>query len=41
MVKGEMGSLTLNIRASVDKEKRPLFLINDYFYTNIDETPFR
>ncbi|XP_062316943.1 voltage-dependent calcium channel subunit alpha-2/delta-4 isoform X1 [Osmerus eperlanus] len=40
MVKGEMGSLTLNIRASVDKEKRPLFLINNYFYTNIDETPF-
>ncbi|KAM9753047.1 voltage-dependent calcium channel subunit alpha-2/delta-4-like isoform 1-T1 [Menidia menidia] len=40
MVKGETGSMTLSIRASVDKGKRPLYLINDYFYTNIDETPF-
>ncbi|XP_024911913.1 voltage-dependent calcium channel subunit alpha-2/delta-4-like [Cynoglossus semilaevis] len=40
MVRGETGSLTINIRASVDKGKRPLYLINDYFYTNIDETPF-
>ncbi|XP_070686467.1 voltage-dependent calcium channel subunit alpha-2/delta-4 [Pempheris klunzingeri] len=40
MVKGETGSLTLSIRASVDKGKRPLFLVNDYYYTNIDETPF-
>uniref|UniRef100_A0AAV2KTW1 VWFA domain-containing protein n=1 Tax=Knipowitschia caucasica TaxID=637954 RepID=A0AAV2KTW1_KNICA len=40
MVRGETGSLTLNIRASLDKAKRPLYLVNDYFYTNIDETPF-
>ncbi|XP_038136465.1 voltage-dependent calcium channel subunit alpha-2/delta-4-like [Cyprinodon tularosa] len=40
MVKGETGSITLNIRASVDKGKRPLYLINNYFYTNIAETPF-
>ncbi|XP_071399144.1 voltage-dependent calcium channel subunit alpha-2/delta-4, partial [Centroberyx affinis] len=40
MVKGETGSLTLPFRASVDKGKRPLYLVNDYFYTNIDETPF-
>ncbi|XP_045893473.1 voltage-dependent calcium channel subunit alpha-2/delta-4-like isoform X4 [Micropterus dolomieu] len=40
MVRGETGSISLNIRASVDKGKRPLYLINDYFYTNIDETPF-
>ncbi|KAM9376258.1 voltage-dependent calcium channel subunit alpha-2/delta-4-like [Pholidichthys leucotaenia] len=40
MVKGETGTLTLNIRASVDNGKRPLYLINEYFYTNIDETPF-
>ncbi|XP_041852208.1 voltage-dependent calcium channel subunit alpha-2/delta-4-like [Melanotaenia boesemani] len=40
MVKGETGSITLSIRASVDKGKRPLYLVNDYFYTNIDETPF-
>uniref|UniRef100_A0A3B3ZXI4 VWFA domain-containing protein n=1 Tax=Periophthalmus magnuspinnatus TaxID=409849 RepID=A0A3B3ZXI4_9GOBI len=41
MVRGETGSLTLSIRASIDKgQKRPLYLVNDYFYTNIDETPF-
>ncbi|XP_047189518.1 voltage-dependent calcium channel subunit alpha-2/delta-4-like [Scophthalmus maximus] len=40
MVKGQTGSLSLSIRASVDKGKRPLYLINDYFYTNIDDTPF-
>ncbi|KAE8296692.1 Voltage-dependent calcium channel subunit alpha-2/delta-4 [Larimichthys crocea] len=40
MVRGETGSSSLSIRASVDKGKRPLFLINDYYYTNIDETPF-
>ncbi|XP_028285672.1 voltage-dependent calcium channel subunit alpha-2/delta-4-like isoform X2 [Parambassis ranga] len=40
MVRGETGSNTLSVRASVDKGKRPMFLVNDYFYTNIDETPF-
>ncbi|CAF92512.1 unnamed protein product [Tetraodon nigroviridis] len=40
MVKGQTGSLSLSVRASVDKAKRPLFLINEYFYTNIDDTPF-
>uniref|UniRef100_A0A669C1G4 Calcium voltage-gated channel auxiliary subunit alpha2delta 4 n=1 Tax=Oreochromis niloticus TaxID=8128 RepID=A0A669C1G4_ORENI len=40
MVKGETGTLSLNIRASVDKGKRPLYLTNEYFYTNIDDTPF-
>uniref|UniRef100_A0AAX7UCY9 VWFA domain-containing protein n=1 Tax=Astatotilapia calliptera TaxID=8154 RepID=A0AAX7UCY9_ASTCA len=40
MVKGETGTLSLNIRASVDKGKRPLYLTNEYFYTNIDNTPF-
>ncbi|KAM4734805.1 voltage-dependent calcium channel subunit alpha-2/delta-4-like isoform 2-T2 [Anableps anableps] len=40
MVKGETGSITLNIRASVDKGKRPMYLINNYFYTDIAETPF-
>lgn len=40
MVKGETGTLTLDVRASVDKGKRPLFLKNDYFYTIIDDTPF-
>ncbi|XP_030281073.1 voltage-dependent calcium channel subunit alpha-2/delta-4-like isoform X4 [Sparus aurata] len=40
MVKGQTGSTSLNVRASVDKGKRPLYLTNNYFYTNIDETPF-
>ncbi|KAM7003256.1 voltage-dependent calcium channel subunit alpha-2/delta-4-like [Tautogolabrus adspersus] len=40
MVRGETGTISLNVRASVDKGKRPLYLTNDYFYTNIDETPF-
>uniref|UniRef100_A0A673X716 Calcium voltage-gated channel auxiliary subunit alpha2delta 4 n=1 Tax=Salmo trutta TaxID=8032 RepID=A0A673X716_SALTR len=40
MVKGETGTLSLNVRASVDKAKRPMFLTNDYFYTTINDTPF-
>uniref|UniRef100_A0A7N8YIZ6 VWFA domain-containing protein n=1 Tax=Mastacembelus armatus TaxID=205130 RepID=A0A7N8YIZ6_9TELE len=40
MVRGETGSMSLSIRASVDKGKRPLYLVNEYFYTNIDDTPF-
>uniref|UniRef100_A0A3Q3JQ73 VWFA domain-containing protein n=1 Tax=Monopterus albus TaxID=43700 RepID=A0A3Q3JQ73_MONAL len=40
MVNGETGSISLSVRALVDKGKRPLYLINEYFYTNIDETPF-
>ncbi|KAK1888159.1 Voltage-dependent calcium channel subunit alpha-2/delta-4, partial [Dissostichus eleginoides] len=40
MVRGQTGSMRLSVRASVDKAKRPLYLVNDYFYTNIDETPF-
>uniref|UniRef100_A0A8C1XJE5 Calcium channel, voltage-dependent, alpha 2/delta subunit 4b n=1 Tax=Cyprinus carpio TaxID=7962 RepID=A0A8C1XJE5_CYPCA len=40
MVKGETGTLSLDVRAAVDKGKRPLFLKNEYFYTTINETPF-
>ncbi|XP_016116595.1 voltage-dependent calcium channel subunit alpha-2/delta-4-like isoform X3 [Sinocyclocheilus grahami] len=40
MVKGETGTLNLDVRAAVDKGKRPVFLKNDYFYTTINETPF-
>uniref|UniRef100_A0A672NT59 Voltage-dependent calcium channel subunit alpha-2/delta-4-like n=1 Tax=Sinocyclocheilus grahami TaxID=75366 RepID=A0A672NT59_SINGR len=40
MVKGKTGTLTLDVRAAVDKGKRPFFLKNDYFYTTINETPF-
>ncbi|XP_056158037.1 voltage-dependent calcium channel subunit alpha-2/delta-4-like, partial [Lampris incognitus] len=41
MVKGETGTLSLDVRASVDKGRRVMFLKNDYFYTVINETPFR
>ncbi|XP_068163481.1 voltage-dependent calcium channel subunit alpha-2/delta-4 [Antennarius striatus] len=40
MVKGEMGTLTLDVRTSVDKGRRVMFLKNDYFYTVLNETPF-
>ncbi|XP_061631015.1 voltage-dependent calcium channel subunit alpha-2/delta-4-like isoform X7 [Phyllopteryx taeniolatus] len=40
MVRGETGSHSLNVRASVENGRRPLFLVNEYFYTNIDDTPF-
>ncbi|XP_077453227.1 voltage-dependent calcium channel subunit alpha-2/delta-4-like isoform X2 [Stigmatopora argus] len=40
MVRGETGSHSLNIRASVENGRRPLLLVNEYFYTNIDDTPF-
>ncbi|XP_031438774.1 voltage-dependent calcium channel subunit alpha-2/delta-4 isoform X3 [Clupea harengus] len=40
MVKGETGSLSLDVRATVEKGRRVLFLKNDYFYTAIKDTPF-
>ncbi|KAG7222213.1 hypothetical protein INR49_016627 [Caranx melampygus] len=40
MVKGETGTLSLDVRTSVDKGRRVMFLKNDYFYTVINETPF-
>ncbi|XP_041833562.1 voltage-dependent calcium channel subunit alpha-2/delta-4 isoform X2 [Melanotaenia boesemani] len=40
MVRGETGTLSLDVRASVDKGRRVMFLKNDYFYTVINETPF-
>ncbi|XP_077400494.1 voltage-dependent calcium channel subunit alpha-2/delta-4 isoform X4 [Vanacampus margaritifer] len=40
MVKGETSTLSLDVRTSVDKGKRVMFLKNDYFYTGINETPF-
>ncbi|KAM9328053.1 LOW QUALITY PROTEIN: voltage-dependent calcium channel subunit alpha-2/delta-4 [Pholidichthys leucotaenia] len=40
MVKGETGTLSLDVRTSVDKGRRVMFLRNDYFYTVINETPF-
>ncbi|XP_076015075.1 voltage-dependent calcium channel subunit alpha-2/delta-4 isoform X2 [Genypterus blacodes] len=40
MVKGETGTLSLDVKTSVDKGRRVMFLQNDYFYTIINETPF-
>ncbi|XP_075327902.1 voltage-dependent calcium channel subunit alpha-2/delta-4 isoform X1 [Odontesthes bonariensis] len=40
MVKGETGTMSLDVRSSVDKGRRVMFLKNDYFYTVINETPF-
>uniref|UniRef100_A0A8C7K1A6 Calcium voltage-gated channel auxiliary subunit alpha2delta 4 n=1 Tax=Oncorhynchus kisutch TaxID=8019 RepID=A0A8C7K1A6_ONCKI len=40
MVKGETGTLSLDVRATVEKGRRVMFLKNDYFYTTINETPF-
>ncbi|XP_067346484.1 voltage-dependent calcium channel subunit alpha-2/delta-4 isoform X5 [Channa argus] len=40
MVKGQTGKLSLDVRTSVDKGRRVIFLKNDYFYTVINETPF-
>ncbi|TNN41208.1 Voltage-dependent calcium channel subunit alpha-2/delta-4 [Liparis tanakae] len=40
MVKGETGTMALDVRASLDKGRRVMFLKNDYFYTVINETPF-
>ncbi|XP_048865382.1 voltage-dependent calcium channel subunit alpha-2/delta-4 isoform X2 [Brienomyrus brachyistius] len=40
MVKGQTGSLSLDVRTTVEKGTRVLFLTNDYFYTTINETPF-
>ncbi|XP_034434859.1 voltage-dependent calcium channel subunit alpha-2/delta-4 isoform X5 [Hippoglossus hippoglossus] len=40
MVKGETGTLSLDVRTSVDKGTRVMFLKNDYFHTVLNETPF-
>ncbi|XP_056878963.1 voltage-dependent calcium channel subunit alpha-2/delta-4 isoform X2 [Takifugu flavidus] len=40
MVQGQTGTLSLDVRSSVDKGRRVMFLRNDYFYTVINETPF-
>ncbi|XP_076877755.1 voltage-dependent calcium channel subunit alpha-2/delta-4 isoform X2 [Brachyhypopomus gauderio] len=40
MVRGETGTLALDVKVALDKVKRPLFLKHDYFYTSINDTPF-
>uniref|UniRef100_A0A673MAS1 Voltage-dependent calcium channel subunit alpha-2/delta-4-like n=1 Tax=Sinocyclocheilus rhinocerous TaxID=307959 RepID=A0A673MAS1_9TELE len=40
MVKGKSGTISLDVRTTVEKGKRVVFLKNEYFYTTINETPF-
>ncbi|XP_043943440.1 voltage-dependent calcium channel subunit alpha-2/delta-4 isoform X2 [Protopterus annectens] len=40
MINSETGSLSMEVKVPVDKGKRVLFLTNDYFYTDIINTPF-
>uniref|UniRef100_I3MD21 Calcium voltage-gated channel auxiliary subunit alpha2delta 4 n=1 Tax=Ictidomys tridecemlineatus TaxID=43179 RepID=I3MD21_ICTTR len=40
MINRETGSFTMDVKAPLDKGKRVLFLTNDYFFTDISDTPF-
>ncbi|XP_040201247.1 voltage-dependent calcium channel subunit alpha-2/delta-4 isoform X3 [Rana temporaria] len=40
MINGETGTLTMDVKVTVDKGKRVLFMTCDYFYTAISDTPF-
>ncbi|XP_008151608.2 voltage-dependent calcium channel subunit alpha-2/delta-4 [Eptesicus fuscus] len=40
MINGETGSLSMDVKVPLDKRKRVLFLTNDYFFTDISDTPF-
>ncbi|XP_060047483.1 voltage-dependent calcium channel subunit alpha-2/delta-4 [Erinaceus europaeus] len=40
MINGETGSFSMDVKVPLDKGKRVLFLTNDYFYTDISDTPF-
>ncbi|XP_006891437.1 PREDICTED: voltage-dependent calcium channel subunit alpha-2/delta-4 [Elephantulus edwardii] len=40
MINGETGSLSMEVKVPLDKGKRVLFMINDYFFTHINDTPF-
>ncbi|KAL1789554.1 voltage-dependent calcium channel subunit alpha-2/delta-4 [Sigmodon hispidus] len=40
MINGETGSHSMNVKVPLDKGKRVLFLTNDYFFTDISDTPF-
>uniref|UniRef100_G1K855 Calcium voltage-gated channel auxiliary subunit alpha2delta 4 n=1 Tax=Anolis carolinensis TaxID=28377 RepID=G1K855_ANOCA len=40
MINGETGYLSMDVKVPVDKGRRVLFLTNDYFYTDISDTPF-
>uniref|UniRef100_A0A8C4LJR1 Calcium voltage-gated channel auxiliary subunit alpha2delta 4 n=1 Tax=Equus asinus asinus TaxID=83772 RepID=A0A8C4LJR1_EQUAS len=40
MINGETGSFSLDVKVPLDKGRRALFLANDYFFTDISDTPF-
>ncbi|XP_058415112.1 voltage-dependent calcium channel subunit alpha-2/delta-4 [Diceros bicornis minor] len=40
MINRETGSLSMDVKVPLDKGKRVLFLTNDYFFTDISDTPF-
>ncbi|KAM5171916.1 voltage-dependent calcium channel subunit alpha-2/delta-4 [Mantella aurantiaca] len=40
MINGETGTLSMDVKVTVDKGKRVLFMTCDYFYTDISDTPF-
>ncbi|XP_012371846.2 voltage-dependent calcium channel subunit alpha-2/delta-4 [Octodon degus] len=40
MINGETGSFSMDVKVPLDKGKRVLFLANDYFFTDISDTPF-
>ncbi|KAM8801582.1 LOW QUALITY PROTEIN: voltage-dependent calcium channel subunit alpha-2/delta-4 [Rhynchonycteris naso] len=40
MINGETGSLSMDVKVPLDNGKRVLFLTNDYFFTDISDTPF-
>ncbi|KAL8222197.1 UNVERIFIED_CONTAM: Voltage-dependent calcium channel subunit alpha-2/delta-4 [Gekko kuhli] len=40
MINGETGYLSMDVKVPVDKGRRVLFLTNDYFFTDINDTPF-
>lgn len=40
MINGETGTLAMDVKVTVDKGKRVLFMTCDYFYTDISDTPF-
>ncbi|XP_032110352.1 voltage-dependent calcium channel subunit alpha-2/delta-4 isoform X5 [Sapajus apella] len=41
MINRETGSFSMDVKVPLDKGKRVLFLTNDYFFTDISDTPFR
>ncbi|XP_021523490.2 voltage-dependent calcium channel subunit alpha-2/delta-4 isoform X3 [Aotus nancymaae] len=40
MINRETGSFSMDVKVPLDKGKRVLFLTNDYFFTDISDTPF-